>query len=877
MKNSIFSLFFFCLLVSFSARASERLIKATFIQPYLVEQWDDSRWKQEFKSLKAAGMEYVIFMHTVHTDQEGNTTAVYPSALPGVSGNKSDLLENCLRNARRAGFKVFVGLNFNEAWWKADFTPQWLMQQMEFGNQVAEELIGRYKSRYKDTMYGWYWVWEVDNSYCKTPMHREFLVKALNMNLDYLHQQTKGMPFLLSPFMNSQNGTAAQCAEMWKYVLTNAHFQDGDIFAPQDCIGSGFLNLDEVADWFSALADVIPTTPRIRFVANVEMFDQRFWTTATLDRIQRQMDLLSPYVSGFICFAYSHYYSPWLRHPAFHEAYTYYAQKGCLPFLVTPLPVSQLAWMQNEKQGVFLSWKDESKPQAVGYHIYREGQLVGDVQRKKEEAEPFGMFTVREAGTYEVAAYNVCGAESVKTQVTVPDYLFGQRICGRVTCQGKGIAGVVVTDGFDCVATDGQGRYELKRNRGARFVYISSPAGYLVPVSEQTIPQFYLPLDSLKEKDYDFELLKNPKDDNRHTFLVQADVQATSEKDIAGYRAYLQDVQELLRTSDGQSEVFGIDCGDIVGDSPQLFPSYIQASSTLNIPVYRAIGNHDMTYGGRTFEYSYRTFEDYFGPIYYSFNRGKAHYIVLDNCFYVNRDYQYIGYIDERTFAWLEQDLRFVAKGSPVFVVVHIPTSLTPKLQWNALLQDETSNASGLYRMLEGYDAHIISGHTHFNLNVCFNDSLMEHNTAAVCGIWWKADICMDGTPAGYGVYEVDGTDVKWYYKSAGQSKDYQFRAYPVGASREYPKDIIANVWNWDEKWKVEWYEDGKRMGEMTRFTGYDPDAEAICSDKERVQYDWISPVQTSHLFRATPRSKTSKVEIKVTDRFGNVFSQLLK
>ncbi|SPU30120.1 Predicted phosphohydrolases [Bacteroides thetaiotaomicron] len=50
-----------------------------------------------------------------------------------------------------------------------------------------------------------------------------------------------------------------------------------------------------------------------------------------------------------------------------------------------------------------------------------------------------------------------------------------------------------------------------------------------------------------------------------------------------------------------------------------------------------------MTYGGRTFEYSYRTFESYFGPIYYSFNKGKAHYIVLDNCFYVNRDYQYIG------------------------------------------------------------------------------------------------------------------------------------------------------------------------------------------------------------------------------------------
>lgn len=42
--------------------------------------------------------------------------------------------------------------------------------------------------------------------------------------------------------------------------------------------------------------------------------------------------------------------------------------------------------------------------------------------------------------------------------------------------------------------------------------------------------------------------------------------------------------------------------------------------------------------------------------------------------------------------------------------------------------------------------------------------------------------------------------------------------------------------------------------GEMSRFTGYDPEAKAICADKERVEYDWISPVKTEHLFRATPK-----------------------
>lgn len=83
-------------------------------------------------------------------------------------------------------------------------------------------------------------------------------------------------------------------------------------------------------------------------------------------------------------------------------------------------------------------------------------------------------------------------------------------------------------------------------------------------------------------------------------------------------------------------DVFGIDCGDIVGDTPSLYPSYIDTVASLGFPVYRTIGNHDMTYGGRTFEYSYQTFENYFGPTYYSFNKGKAHYIVLNNNFYVN-------------------------------------------------------------------------------------------------------------------------------------------------------------------------------------------------------------------------------------------------
>ena len=92
--------------------------------------------------------------------------------------------------------------------------------------------------------------------------------------------------------------------------------------------------------------------------------------------------------------------------------------------------------------------------------------------------------------------------------------------------------------------------------------------------------------------------------------------------------------------------------------------------------------------------------------------------------------------------------------------------------------------------------------------------------------------------------------------------------------SKEFPKDIIANVWNWDKNWKVEWLENGKVMGTMTQYTGVDPYAHQVCTDKKRTMQSWISAASTGHMFRATPRNPKAKIEIRVTDRFGKVYQQ---
>ena len=83
---------------------------------------------------------------------------------------------------------------------------------------------------------------------------------------------------------------------------------------------------------------------------------------------------------------------------------------------------------------------------------------------------------------------------------------------------------------------------------------------------------------------------------------------------------------------------------------------------------------------------------------------------------------------------------------------------------------------------------------------------------------------------------------------------------------------MTVNIWNWDAGWKVEWYEDGRRQGEMTRFDGIDPEVVTMCADKERLRFKWIAPIKTAHMFRATPASRQSTVEIVATDRFGNQY-----
>lgn len=448
---------------------------------------------------------------------------------------------------------------------------------------------------------------------------------------------------------------------------------------------------------------------------------------------------------------------------------------------------------------------------------------------------------------------------------------------GRVHSNGNGIKGVAVTDGLNITTTDNKGNYQLLSNNTAELVYISIPSGYAFP-NEKGIAQFYMPI-STKQGVFkaDFNLEKLEVDDSKHNFVVWADTQMISEKDAELLKSQsAPDLRDLVQTYSKGSLFHGIGCGDLVWDRFELFDDYREAINIAGIPFFNVIGNHDMDIDARTDDYSSKTFKKQFGPTYYSFNRGKIHYVVLDDVFFIGDAKKYIGYISETQLQWLEQDLALVKPGSTVVVSLHIPTNTgaARRGKKEEAIGGVVSNRKQLYKILKPYTVHIMSGHTHFN-ETWEEGNIMEHNHGTVCGAWWTGPVCGDGTPNGYGVYEVDGSEIKWYYKSTQHPREHQVRIYGKGKSKDNPDEVVANVWNWDPKWKIEWYEDGVHKGAMEQRVGVDPWAVELYGGAELpAKHKFVEPTLADHLFFAKPSANTKEVLVKATDRFGNIYEE---
>ena len=448
--------------------------------------------------------------------------------------------------------------------------------------------------------------------------------------------------------------------------------------------------------------------------------------------------------------------------------------------------------------------------------------------------------------------------------------LSAEKVKGIIQGDGQPLGEVLVTDGYTFCVTDVKGRYEMDTHPDAEFVYIVTPKGYVADYSSG-VPQFYQRIEAGKQE-YHFDLLPMKGNPDQFAMMVMADVQLDTEHDVKRMMdELLPDAKQTVATYPDK-QMAGLVLGDLTWDVYKYNLTFKDFARQVGIPFYPVIGNHDFDKyltptEGADFAKPYK---DAYGPLYYAVQLGDVYFIVLNSMeYYGNKRYKTTLDLNPQ-MEWLSLLLKCVLQQEKhVYLAMHAPMKPSPD-------SPMIGGGEKLKSMLiNKFHATILSGHYHLNTNSDLGGGLWEHNVASAGGTWWTSNVCRDGTPNGYRVYVGDKSHVEQYYKSTGKDKDYQMKVYAPRRIMDRPEEVVVNIWNWDANWQVVWYEDGKYQGAMNQFYSFNPDYLQWLNGRRAVA-DY-APVRTNYYFSAKPSPKAKEVRIEVTDRYGNVYREVVK
>ena len=92
-----------------------------------------------------------------------------------------------------------------------------------------------------------------------------------------------------------------------------------------------------------------------------------------------------------------------------------------------------------------------------------------------------------------------------------------------------------------------------------------------------------------------------------------------------------------------------------------------------------------------------------------------------------------------------------------------------------------------------------------------------------------------------------------------------------------------ATIWNFTPTYwnNPEWYENGVKIGELERIKEHDPAYEELFSTTlnhlKGTSRNYATPVNSDYMFRIKPSDGVRKGEVRVTDNFGNTYTQTIE
>lgn len=507
----------------------------------------------------------------------------------------------------------------------------------------------------------------------------------------------------------------------------------------------------------------------------------------------------------------------------------------------------------------------------------------------------------------------------------------GTTVYGIVSSAGVGVENVVVSDGAEVTVTNEKGIYQLKSAKKWGYVFISVPSGYEVP-SVGVLPQFHRALKNSADvvERADFKLEKVDGQDSYKIFMLGDMHLANRTGDLGQFAQFTSDLTDYMTRHKGE-KMYALTLGDMTWDlywysNSYYFPQYLNTinSQIKNLQIFHTMGNHDNDFQTRSDYDAAVKYVDQICPTYYSFNIGKVHYVVMDDIDCSSYDgstsRNYVKSLSAEQLDWLAKDLSHVAKTTPVVVAMHAqvfyPTTSGFKIDHDLV------NTLRLFDILDGYTVRFVTGHTHKLFNVTPDAPIVdghnfrEYNSGSVCASWWWSGnltpgihIGTDGTPGGYGIWDVTGTDFQCLYKSTGWPEEYQFRSYDlnnvhfsmadvplmpsdISASvknaymqyvNAYPQnndnEVLINIWNWNSDWTLSVVDENRKTLPYTEVWAYDPLHIAALSVKRfnnaglKSTPSFITDKFT-HFFKVKADDADTDLVITVKDEFGNEWTE---
>ena len=507
----------------------------------------------------------------------------------------------------------------------------------------------------------------------------------------------------------------------------------------------------------------------------------------------------------------------------------------------------------------------------------------------------------------------------------------GTTVYGIVSSAGVGVENVVVSDGAEVTVTNEKGIYQLKSAKKWGYVFISVPSGYEVP-SVGVLPQFHRALKNSADvvERADFKLEKVDGQDSYKIFMLGDMHLANRTGDLGQFAQFTSDLTDYMTRHKGE-KMYALTLGDMTWDlywysNSYYFPQYLNTinSQIKNLQIFHTMGNHDNDFQTRSDYDAAVKYVDQICPTYYSFNIGKVHYVVMDDIDCSSYDgstsRNYVKSLSAEQLDWLAKDLSYVAKTTPVVVAMHAqvfyPTTSGFKIDHDPV------NTQRLFDILDGYTVRFVTGHTHKLFNVTPDAPIVdghnfrEYNSGSVCASWWWSGnltpgihIGTDGTPGGYGIWDVTGTDFQCLYKSTGWPEEYQFRSYDlnnvhfsmadvplmpsdISASvknaymqyvNAYPQnndnEVLINIWNWNSDWTLSVVDEKRKTLPYTEVWAYDPLHIAALSVKRfnnaglKSTPSFITDKFT-HFFKVKADDADTDLVITVKDEFGNEWTE---